>query len=78
MSVASLENLEGITLFETTGNTTGLEDLTVTCVDKDGETKEMAVAYNNGAVVTTTIPEPTTATLSLLALAGLAARRRRK
>ena len=78
LSVASLENLEGITLFETTGNTTGLEDLTVTCVDKDGETKEMAVAYNNGAVVTTTIPEPTTATLSLLALAGLAARRRRK
>ncbi|MBR4311108.1 MAG: PEP-CTERM sorting domain-containing protein [Akkermansia sp.] len=78
LSVASLDNLEGITLFETTGNTTGLEDLTVTFVDKDGETKEMAVAYNNGAVVTTTIPEPTTATLSLLALAGLAARRRRK
>lgn len=30
------------------------------------------------SVVATTIPEPTTATLSLLALAGLAARRRRK
>ena len=31
-----------------------------------------------GSVVTQTIPEPTTATLSLLALAGLAARRRRR
>ncbi len=31
-----------------------------------------------GAVATASIPEPTTATLSLLALAGLAARRRRK
>ena len=29
-------------------------------------------------IKTKTIPEPTTATLSLLALAGLAARRRRK
>ena len=33
------------------------------------------VAVNSGTI---TIPEPTTATLSLLALAGLAARRRRK
>lgn len=31
-----------------------------------------------GSVVTQTIPEPTTATLSLLALAGLTVRRRRK
>ncbi len=31
-----------------------------------------------GSIPTTNIPEPTTATLSLLALAGLAARRRRK
>ncbi|MBR3695069.1 MAG: PEP-CTERM sorting domain-containing protein [Akkermansia sp.] len=40
------------------------------------------VAGNNSAfkgfVTTKTIPEPTTATLSLLALCGLAARRRRK
>ena len=31
-----------------------------------------------GASLTKIVPEPTTATLSLLALAGLAARRRRK
>ena len=39
----------------------------------------MNYAKNNGIeVVTPPVPEPTTATLSLLALAGLAARRRRK
>lgn len=36
------------------------------------------LVFGNGNVSLTTIPEPTTATLSLLALAGLAARRRRK
>ena len=41
---------------------------------------DSAYALNKAAieVATTTVPEPTTATLSLLALAGLAARRRRK
>lgn len=34
--------------------------------------------YNEGFVVVGAVPEPTTATLSLLALAGLAARRRRR
>ena len=40
----------------------------------------MEVTYtdNGDGSVTLSIPEPTTATLSLLALAGLAARRRRK
>jgi hypothetical protein len=37
------------------------------------------IVYENGTVyITGLVPEPTTATLSLLALAGLAARRRRK
>ena len=37
------------------------------------------MAYSNaGTVSITLVPEPATATLSLLALAGLAARRRRK
>ena len=36
------------------------------------------ITTDNGAVYVRLIPEPTTATLSLLALAGLAARRRRK
>lgn len=38
----------------------------------------ISLQYADSVVVTETVPEPTTATLSLLALAGLAARRRRK
>lgn len=78
MNVDSLDNIEGISLFKTTGNVAGLDKLSVTLVDSTGATKETAVSYSNGSVVTAPIPEPTTATLSLLALAGLAARRRRK
>ncbi len=37
-----------------------------------------AAAANKGAITAAAVPEPTTAALSLLALAGLAARRRRK
>ncbi len=37
-----------------------------------------ATAMNSAAIAAVAVPEPTTATLSLLALAGLAARRRRK
>ncbi len=43
--------------------------------------QDMEVEYNNGVVSLTgiaSVPEPTTATLSLLALAALAARRRRR
>ena len=41
--------------------------------------QRFGMAYSNeGSVSITLIPEPTTATLSLLALAGLAARRRRR
>lgn len=41
--------------------------------------EETTLVYENGALTATgLIPEPTTATLSLLALAALAARRRRK
>lgn len=36
------------------------------------------VTFSDLSITTPTVPEPTTATLSLLALAGLAARRRRK
>ncbi len=36
------------------------------------------VADATGSITTNVVPEPATATLSLLALAGLAARRRRK
>ena len=39
---------------------------------------DYTLSYNNGVVSIKAIPEPATATLSLLALAGLAARRRRR
>ncbi|MBQ2380045.1 MAG: PEP-CTERM sorting domain-containing protein, partial [Akkermansia sp.] len=39
---------------------------------------QYVLSYTNGNVAIKLIPEPTTATLSLLALAGLAARRRRR
>ena len=79
MNVDSLDNVEGITIFEAAGNVNGLDKLSVTLVDETGAEKEMTVSHNSdGSVVTSTIPEPTTATLSLLALVSLAARRRRK
>lgn len=78
LNVDSLDNIEGITLFKTTGNVSGLDELSVTFRDATGTEKEAAVSFSNGSVVTGSIPEPTTATLSLLALAGLAARRRRR
>ena len=79
LSVDSLDNAEGIVLFEAAGSANGLDKLSVTLVDETGAEKEMAVSYNtDGSVVTSIVPEPTTATLSLLALAALAARRRRK
>ena len=80
LSVESLENIEGFSLFKAEGNVTGLDGITVTFEDETGAQKVAALSVNSdGTVVTTAaVPEPTTATLSLLALAGLAARRRRK
>lgn len=79
LSVESVSNLAGdYTLFANVAeSSTGLDDLTVKFVDASGEVKEVEASYSNGDV-TVSIPEPTTATLSLLALAGLAARRRRR
>ncbi len=78
LNVNSLDNIEGVTLFKNSGNVSGLDKLSVTFRDATGAEKKAAVSFSNGSVVTGTVPEPTTATLSLLALAGLAARRRRK
>ena len=63
-----------------------LADFSITVGDAvlrlaDGELKDLKVTDTDAGVVisgTAIIPEPTTATLSLLALAALAARRRRK
>ena len=61
-----------LTLVKVTGSLT--TDATVTVVGRDSSRNAFGmVAYSVASV-----PEPTTATLSLLALAGLAARRRRK
>ncbi len=55
-----------------------LDSTTLSVTMTDGTSSaELEYAYDNGKV-TTALPEPTTATLSLLALAALAARRRRK
>ena len=81
LSVESLENIEGLTLFQTTGNVEGFEELTVTFVEETTGTRKdakLSISNDGTVITTTTVPEPTTATLSLLALCGLAARRRRK
>ena len=68
---------------------TGAMTPTLSWVDAEGIAQSLTAASYNGnmngnqsnmvsAVNTVLIPEPATATLSLLALAGLAARRRRK
>ena len=58
------------------GNTTvaSLDNLSIS----DGQTLDIATLVTTGKAETMPIPEPATATLSLLALCGLAARRRRK
>ncbi len=49
-----------------------------TAIDREGGTGSMSDWMVSGMSGEANVPEPTTATLSLLALAGLAARRRRK
>lgn len=75
-------NIEGLTaegndglftLFSNVGSFDGEETILVTI---NGQ--QAAVTYDGTNVVAGVVPEPTTATLSLLALATLAARRRRK
>jgi len=57
------------------GNKYTLSGLTVAL---DGKGNAASPKFSNFTITATLVPEPTTATLSLLALAGLAARRRRK
>ena len=77
--VESLETVdETLELFSNVGeNSTGLNGIEVMITDKTGNTQAYTTKISNGTVVAT-IPEPTTATMSLLALAALAARRRRR
>lgn len=78
--VTSVDELsDSYTLFKNVGSLAdNLNNLTVIVSDYEGKNETtMQLTYNNGSV-NATIPEPTTATLSLLALAALTARRRRK
>lgn len=70
-----------VTLFNTEDVTKGLENVTVTFTDGTNSAQAKVNGTTDGTgveITTTTVPEPTTATLSLLALAALAARRRRR
>lgn len=70
---------EPLTLF-LSGTDYDLSKAKLVIEDSTGEQTEVAFEDNHNGTVTVTgaIPEPTTATLSLLALAALASRRRRK
>lgn len=63
-------------------NSTKIGATTIASLDNlpipNGEILDITKLVTTGVAMTQSIPEPTTATLSLLALAGLAARRRRK
>lgn len=81
VSVDNIHNLVGseVELFTNVTDTSALDGTTITLVDTQKQTAQVTVsAIENGFKVTGVIPEPTTATLSLLALAALATRRRRK
>lgn len=67
------------TLFTNIGEgSEGLDNLTIIVSDYDGSNETTIQASIKDGKISATVPEPTTATLSLLALAALAARRRRK
>jgi len=77
LKIDSMDNIaDEYALFANAGNITELKNLEICIVDGQQNTQTVTASLSNGAVVL--IPEPTTATLSLLALAGLAARRRRE
>lgn len=80
-ALADLKNGAQYTLFNTTSDVTAIEGTTMTFVATGSGEQVEAVVSHEGAgnlSIATIVPEPTTATLSLLALAALAARRRRK
>jgi len=61
------------------GNNIAPDTTTQVSFNVDNKLQDFKVGYSNvGTVSITLAPEPATATLSLLALAALAARRRRK
>ena len=65
--------LDGVTVASFTGGSFNMNGS-----EGDAASREIIYAKVNSDYVAPSVPEPTTATLSLLALAGLAARRRRR
>ena len=85
VSSEMLENLDNQEFLFFSDNVKNLTQANIIFTDNDGETQDKVVSVTLGSTSgsikvdsTVSIPEPTTATLSLLALAGLAMRRRRK
>ena len=80
LQVADVENVgDNVTLFEQAGEGSVYEGVTITFTDAAGGTKTAKLTRDaDGSIHTAAVPEPTTATLSLLALAALCARRRRR
>lgn len=81
---AVMENPAGVTLdlFHSSSSVSGLEETEFMLTNEDGTVmKEVSVsaAGDNSVIISgAAVAEPTSATLSLLAPAGLAGRRRRK
>ena len=85
VSSEMLENLDNQEFLFFSDNVNNLTQANIIFTDNDDETQDKVVSVTSGSTSgsikvdsTVSIPEPTTATLSLLALAGLAMRRRRK
>ena len=79
--LAALEGGSNVTLFDAGTNTMKFNNTLITFKDdQNNEVKATVTGNTTGGNVTVNavVPEPTTATLSLLALAALASRRRRK
>lgn len=68
---------DGVVLFSGVSNLLDDEGNAITSLKINGGSNEIVIDQTGNVIVTESIPEPTTATLSLLALAGLAMRRRR-
>ncbi len=78
LNIESLDELpDSVTLFEGLGaGSTGTQQFEVRFVDANNQSQSGKINYAEGKI-TATIPEPASTTLSFLALAALAARRRR-